>query len=50
MPNTPVKGRKGSVAVTFSQGCCALDREIVTTIFSSVGRKVEWNYMEYQNF
>ena len=33
------KGRKGSVAVTFSQGCSALDRETVTTIFSSAGRK-----------
>ena len=26
MPNTPVKVRKGSVAVTFSQGCSALER------------------------
>ena len=40
MPNTPVKVRKGSVAVTFSQGCSALDRERVTTIFSRVGRLV----------
>jgi len=38
MPNTPVKVRKGSVAVTFSQGCSTMDRETVTTIFSSVGR------------
>eukprot|EP00092_Neocalanus_flemingeri_P007427 GFUD01008020.1.p1 GENE.GFUD01008020.1~~GFUD01008020.1.p1 ORF type:complete len:281 (-),score=116.13 GFUD01008020.1:36-878(-) len=41
MPNTPVKVRKGSVAVTFSQGCSTLDRETVTTIFSSVGRCTE---------
>jgi len=41
MPNTPVKVRKGSVAVTFSQGCSALDRGTVTTIFSSVGRCTE---------
>ena len=40
MPNPPVKVRKGSVAVTFSQGCSALDRERVTTIFSRVGRLV----------
>jgi len=38
MPNTPVKVRKGSVAVTFSEGCSTQDRETVTTIFSSVGR------------
>jgi len=41
MPNTPVKVRKGSVAVTFSEGCSSLDRENVTTIFSGVGRCTE---------
>ena len=41
MPNTPVKVRKGSVAVTISEGCSAQDREVVFTIFSSVGRCVE---------
>jgi len=41
MPNTPVKVRKGSIAVTFSEGCSALDRDTVTTIFSSVGRCTE---------
>merc|ERR1719186_2359000 len=38
MPNTPVKVRKGSVAVTFSEGCSTQDRDMVNTIFSSVGR------------
>jgi len=41
MPNTPVKVRKGSIAVTFSQGCSNQDRDIVNTIFSSVGRCTE---------
>ena len=41
MPNTPVKVRKGSVAVTLSDGCSAQDKEIVFTIFSGVGRCVE---------
>jgi len=41
MPNTPVKVRKGSIAVTFSQGCSSQDRDIVNTIFSSVGRCTE---------
>merc|ERR1712080_556628 len=38
IPNTPVKVRKGSVGVTYSQGCTECDKDIVTTIFSSVGR------------
>ena len=33
--------RKGSVAVTFSQGCSNQDRETVITIFSGVGRCTE---------
>jgi len=41
IPNTPVKVRKGSVAVTFSEGCSGPDREVVFSIFSSVGRTVE---------
>ena len=41
MPNTPVKVRKGSVAVTLSQGCSGDDRDVVFTLFSSVGRCVE---------
>jgi len=41
MPNTPVKVRKGSIAVTFSEGCSSLDRDTVTTIFSSVGKCTE---------
>jgi len=38
IPNTPVKVRKGSIGVTYSPGCSEADRNIVTTIFSSVGR------------
>jgi len=38
IPNTPVKVRKGSIGVTYSPGCTALDKEVVTSIFSSVGR------------
>ena len=34
IPNTPVKVRRGSVAVTFSEGCSGQDKEVVTTIFS----------------
>ena len=41
IPNTPVKVRKGSVAVTLSEGCSGQDREVVFSIFSSVGRTVE---------
>jgi len=41
IPNTPVKVRKGSIGVTYSQGCGDQDKEIVTTIFSSVGRCTE---------
>merc|ERR1719225_1790038 len=41
IPNTPVKVRKGSVAVTLSEGCSGPDREVVFSIFSSVGRTVE---------
>ena len=41
MPNTPVKVRKGSVAVTFSEGCSGPDMEVVVSIFSSVGRTNE---------
>jgi len=41
MPNTPVKVRKGSVAVTMSEGCSREDRDNVFKIFSSVGRCVE---------
>ena len=41
IPNTPVKVRKGSVAVTFSEGCSGPDREVVFSLFSSVGRTVE---------
>ena len=41
IPNTPVKVRKGSVGVTLNEGCSPQDREIVLTIFSSVGRCVE---------
>jgi len=41
IPNTPVKVRKGSVAVTFSEGCSTMDRETINTIFSSVGRCTE---------
>jgi len=41
MPNTPVKVRKGSVAVTLSDGCSSNDREVVFTLFSGVGRCVE---------
>jgi len=41
MPNTPVKVRKGSVAVTLSEGCSSQDRNVVSTLFSAVGRCVE---------
>eukprot|EP00092_Neocalanus_flemingeri_P031128 GFUD01033811.1.p1 GENE.GFUD01033811.1~~GFUD01033811.1.p1 ORF type:complete len:280 (-),score=79.44 GFUD01033811.1:52-891(-) len=41
IPNTPAKVRKGSVAVTFSTNCTEMDRHMVTTMFSSVGRCVE---------
>lgn len=41
IPNTPAKVRKGSVAVTFSEKCSEVDREVVRTMFSSVGRCVE---------
>jgi len=41
IPNTPVKVRKGSVGVTFSDGCTDLDKDIVNTIFSSVARCTE---------
>eukprot|EP00090_Calanus_glacialis_P004541 TRINITY_DN13397_c0_g1_i1.p1 TRINITY_DN13397_c0_g1~~TRINITY_DN13397_c0_g1_i1.p1 ORF type:complete len:299 (-),score=84.75 TRINITY_DN13397_c0_g1_i1:334-1173(-) len=41
IPNTPSKVRKGSVAVTFSDNCTEVDRSVVTTMFSSVGRCVE---------
>ena len=41
IPNTPVKVRKGSVGVTLNEGCSPQDREVVLTIFSSVGRCVE---------
>ena len=34
IPNTPVKVRRGSVAVTFSEGCSGQDKEVVNTIFS----------------
>ena len=36
-----VKVRKGSVAVTLSDGCSSNDREVVFTLFSGVGRCVE---------
>merc|ERR1712029_1045700 len=41
MPNTPVKVRKGRVAVTLSEGCSSQDRNVVSTLFSAVGRCVE---------
>ena len=41
IPNTPVKVRKGSIGVTLSEGCSSQDREVVLTLFSSVGRCVE---------
>ena len=34
IPNPPVKVRRGSVAVTFSEGCSGQDKEVVNTIFS----------------
>merc|ERR1711990_640089 len=41
IPNTPVKVRKGSVGITLSEGCSSRDKEVVFTLFSSVGRAVE---------
>jgi len=41
IPNTPVKVRKGSVGVTYSEGCSAEDRHLVFTMFSSVARCTE---------
>merc|ERR1711872_440514 len=41
MPNTPVKVRKGSVGVTYNEGCTNEDKTLVNTIFSSVGRATE---------
>ena len=41
IPNTPVKVRKGSVGITLSEGCSGRDKEVVFTLFSSVGRAVE---------
>jgi len=38
IPNTPCKVSQGSVGVTYSPGCTGQDREVVTTIFSSVAR------------
>jgi len=41
IPNTPCKVRKGSVGVTFSEGCSQQDRNVVFGIFSSVSRCTE---------
>lgn len=41
IPNTPCKVRKGSVGVTFSEGCSQQDRDVVFGIFSSVSRCTE---------
>jgi len=38
IPNTPVKVRKGGVAVTYSDCCSQEDKNIARTLFSSVGR------------
>ena len=42
IPNTPVKVRRGSVAVTFSEGCSGQDKEVVNTIFSRWVRTGVW--------
>merc|ERR1711915_638808 len=41
IPNTPLMVRKGSVAVTFSEGCTEEDKKLVDKLFSSAGRCVE---------
>ena len=41
IPNTPVKVRKGSVGVTFSDGCSSGDKEVVCKLFSSIARCVQ---------
>ena len=41
IPNTPVKVRKGSVGVTFAEGCSSQDKEVVSTLFASISRCVE---------
>jgi len=38
MPNTPVKVRKGSMSVTFSEECTDDDKDLVITLCSSVGK------------
>ena len=42
IPNTPVKVRRGSVAVTFSEGCSGQDKEVVNTIFSRWVHTAVW--------
>merc|ERR550517_565460 len=41
IPNTPVKVGKGSVGVTYNDHCTEADKQLVSTMFSSVARCTE---------